>query len=207
MRYIFINGLGQNSSSWGKTISHIEKTTHVSNPDLFELLQDKKATYYNLYSAFCEYLEETSEPLVLIGLSLGAILALNYAIDHPQRVQSLILIGAQYKMPKWLLKVQNVIFRILPESSFQKLGSSKNDFILLTNSMMELDFSDDIKNVQCNTLILYGGKDMANKKAAKKLAEQIPKSEIEKVEGAGHEINIDAPERLAFILNEFLRKH
>jgi pimeloyl-ACP methyl ester carboxylesterase len=207
MKYIFINGLGQNSSSWEKTISYIERIADIANPDLFELLQDKKTTYNNLYSAFCEYLEESSEPVVLIGLSLGAILALNYTIEHPRSVHSLVLIGAQYKMPKLLLKVQNIIFRFMPESSFQKIGSSKNDFILLSKSMMEIDFSKDLKKVQCNTLVLCGEKDIVNKWAAKKLAEKIPKSEIGTVMDAGHEINMDAPEKLASIINEFLRKH
>ncbi|NRG44290.1 alpha/beta hydrolase [Bacillus sp. CRN 9] len=203
MRYIFINGLGQNSTSWEKTISYIEGIGDISNPDLFELLQEQDTTYNNLYSAFCEHLEEYSEPVVLVGLSLGAILALNYTIEHPQRVQSIVLIGAQYKMPKLLLKVQNIIFRFMPESPFRKIGSSKNDFILLTKSMMELDFSNDLKKVRCNTLVLCGEKDKANKRAAKKLAEQIPKSKIGIVMDAGHEINMEAPEKLASILNEF----
>ena len=205
MRYIFIHGLGQNSSSWDKTISFMGKTTPIAHPDLFDLLKDKKTTYNNLYLAFSEYIEESPEPVVLLGLSLGAILALNYTIDHPERVQSLVLIGAQYKMPKLLLKVQNTIFRFMPESPFQKLGSSKHDFILLTNSMMELDFSKDLKRVQCNTLVLCGENDRANKRAAKKLADQILKAEIRTVKGAGHEINVEAPEQLASILNEFLR--
>jgi len=204
MRHIFVHGLGQNSLSWEKTISFMGKTTEISHPDLFDLLKDKEPTYNNLYLAFSDYIEECSEPVTLIGLSLGAVLALNYAIDHPQTVQSLVLIAPQYKMPKLLLKVQNVIFRFIPESSFQKMGSSKKDFILLINSMLDLNFSKELKRIQCNTLILYGEKDKANKRAAKKLADEIPKAEIQTVMGSDHEINIDAPEKLASILNDFL---
>ena len=40
----------------------------------------------------------------------------NYAIDHPDKVNSLILIAAQYKMPKKLLSIQNTIFRFMPIS-------------------------------------------------------------------------------------------
>ena len=204
MRYIFVHGLGQNSSSWEKTISCMKDKTQISNPNLFDLLKGKKPTYNNLYNAFSEYIEEYSEPVVLIGLSLGAVVALNYTIDHPRRVDSLVLIAPQYKMPKMLLKVQNTIFRLMPESPFQKLGSSKNDFIILSNSMMELDFSNDLKKVQCKTLVLCGEKDKANKRAAEKLAEQILTAEIQTIMGVGHEINMEAPETLASILNEFL---
>ncbi|MEH7125602.1 alpha/beta hydrolase [Bacillus sp. JJ1773] len=207
MRYIFVHGLGQSSSSWEKTISYMGDTTQISNPDLFNLLKDKEPTYNNLYTAFSEYIEEYSEPVVLIGPSLGAVVALNYTIDHPSRVDSLVLIAPQYKMPKMLLKVQNIIFRLMPESPFQKLGSSKNDFIILSNSMMELDFSNDLKKVQCNTLVLCGENDKANKRASEKLADQIATAEIRTIMGVGHEINMEAPENLASILNDFLRKH
>ncbi|MFJ7738780.1 alpha/beta fold hydrolase [Lysinibacillus sp. NPDC097287] len=206
MRYIFVHGLGQNSSSWEKTISFMENTTQISHLDLFELLKDQKPTYKNLYLAFSEYIEEFSEPVTLLGLSLGAVLALNYTIDHPKRIQSLVLMAPQYKMPKLILKFQNIIFRFMPESSFQKLGSSKNDFIVLTSSMMDLDFSNDLTRVQCKTLVLCGEKDRVNKRAAKKVAAQIPKAEIRTVMGAGHEINVDAPEKMASILNNFLIK-
>jgi pimeloyl-ACP methyl ester carboxylesterase len=206
MRYIFVHGLGQDSTSWEETISFMEKTTHISHPDLFDLLKDKEPTYNNLYLAVSEYIEQSSEPVTLVGLSLGAVLALNYTIDHPQRVHSLVLIGAQYKMLKWLLKIQTIIFRFMPESSFKKLGSSKKDFIVLSNSMMELDFSEDLKRIQCNTLVLCGEKDKANKRAAKKLVEQIPKAKIRTVRDAGHEVNTEAPEVLASILNDFLEE-
>ncbi|MEH7392327.1 alpha/beta fold hydrolase [Bacillus sp. JJ1474] len=207
MRYIFVHGIGQSSSSWEKTISYMGDTTQISNPDLFNLLKDKEPTYNNLYTAFSEYIEEYSEPVVLIGLSLGAVVALNYTIDHPSRVDSLVLIAPQYKMPKMLLKVQNTIFRLMPESPFQKLGSSKNDFIILSNSMMELDFSNDLKKVQCNTLVLCGENDKANKRASEKLADQIATAEIRTIMGVWHEINMEAPENLASILNDFFRKH
>ena len=204
MRYIFIHGLGQNSSSWEETISYMEEMTNISHPDLFDLLKDKESTYNNLYLAFSEYIEESSDPVTLIGLSLGAVLALNYTIDQPERVQSLVLIAPQYKTPKLLLKIQNIIFRFIPESSFQKLGTNKRDFILLLNSMMKLDFSKDLKSVQCDTLVLYGENDKVNKRAAENLTEQIQKAEIQTVMGAGHELNTDAPEKLASILNDFL---
>lgn len=70
--------------------------------------------------------------------------------------------------------------------------------------MMELDFSKELKRVQCNTLVWYGENDKANKRAAKKLVEQITKAEIQKVKGVGHEMNMEDPETLAAILNQFL---
>ncbi len=41
----------------------------------------------------------------------------------------------------------------MPEAPFRKLSSSKNDFIQLTTSMMELNFSKGLKGIECNTLV------------------------------------------------------
>lgn len=58
---------------------------------------------------------------------IRAVLALNYAIDHPDKVKALVLIAAQYKMPRKLLKVQNMLFHLMPNSAFDKMGFKKAD--------------------------------------------------------------------------------
>lgn len=50
---------------------------------------------------------------------------------------------------------------------------------------------------------LCGEKDKANKKAARELANHIPEAEFCTVKGAGHEVNVDVPEKLASIINAF----
>lgn len=207
MHNILIHGLGQNSSSWNKTISHMEKQDNIIYPELSSFVKDGDVSYSKLYKAFSEYCDNISEPLSLCGLSLGAVLALNYAIDNPQKVKSLVLIAAQYKMPKALLKVQNIIFRFIPEVSFKSMGMKKRDFIELTNSMMSLNFNEDLKNISCPVLVICGEKDMPNKKATKNLAKSITKSEIQFIKNVKHEVNVDAPKELAEILNDFYHRH
>lgn len=205
MKYVFVHGLGQDSSSWNNTISFIKNDIQWLNPNLFELLEEKDVTYSNLYFALSKYLKEIDEPVYLVGLSLGAVLALNFAMDHPKQVHSLVLIAPQYKMPKLLLSLQNIIFRLMPESSFQKLGCSKNDFLKLIESMKELDFTEQMKNVTCQTLVLCGEKDRINKMAAEKLAKILPNGKFQIVSGAGHEVNMDVPHHLAFLLDDFFK--
>ena len=89
------------------------------------MLEGKSVTYKELYSAFSGECDRENEGIVLCGLSLGAVLALNYAIDHPDKVRALVLIAAQYKMPKNLLKVQNILFHLMPNSAFNKMGLKK----------------------------------------------------------------------------------
>lgn len=201
MQYIFIHGLGQNSSSWDKTISFLNISPVC--PDLSALLADNDVTYTNLYKAFSDYCNGFSEPLRLCGLSLGGMLALNYTIDNPAKVRSLTLIGSQYKMPKTLLKFQNVIFSILPKSAFKSMGFHKCDVIRLTKSMVDLDFTARLKIISCETLILCGEKDNANIKAAKNLAANIKGANLKIIENAAHEVNKDNPQKLALALESF----
>ena len=206
MKQIYLHGLGQNPDSWSKVIEQLEAAEHSMCPDLSELVQGQDTTYQNLYAAFSAMCDEIEEDICLCGLSLGGVLALNYAIEHPEKIKGLVLIATQYKMPKKLLRVQNAIFRFMPKSMFQQMGFGKLDFLKLCNTMMELNFSDSIDNVSCPTLVIYGEKDRANKNASIELANMLIDAELQVFNGVGHEINIEAPDKLEETLRVFFGK-
>lgn len=207
MGYVFIHGLGQNSSSWDRTVSYLQGHRHVNCPDLSAMVSNKEVTYNNLYNSFVEYCKGIDEPLNLCGLSLGGILALNYVVDYPEKVKSLVLIATQYEMPKMLLKLQNIVFRFVPKTSFREMGFKKEDFFQLTQSMLDLNFSKDLIDISCVTLIVCGKKDYANRNASKDLVERIPEAELQFITNAGHEVNIQASQGLAEALETFYNKH
>ena len=197
MKYILLHGMGQNASSWDKTISYLPDATETVCPELSNFFSEDNCNYNKMYSSFCRYCNSFSEPLNLCGLSLGAVLALNYAIDFPQKVSSLILIAPQYNMPKFLLKVQNVLFKFMPESQFKDIGFKKKDFITLTNSMADMDFTSGLNMVNCPVVVICGEKDNVNKKAAIKLARELPNAKFSTIDNSGHEVNVDNPQGLA----------
>lgn len=207
MRPIFLHGLGQTPASWEKTIAQLESAQDCVCPNLAKLYQGDNITYQNLYEGFSEICDEFDEPLDLCGLSLGGVLALNYTIDHPEKVNSLVLIAAQYKMPKGLLKLQNILFQLIPKSMFQQTGLGKKEFIRLCKAMMELDFSSSLQKVSCPTLILCGQRDSANKKASTELAGLLKNAKLQIIPGSGHEVNIEAPKKLSEALGVFYKKY
>lgn len=141
MKYIMLHGLGQSSESWSNTVKVFNDDFEVLCPNLSDWLSGKTPCYDTLYRTLETYCEQFEEPLNICGLSLGGILAMQYAIEHPEKMNSLVLIGTQYEMPKYLLKMQNLIFRIMPCSAFEKMGFQKTDFINLCKSMTELNFN------------------------------------------------------------------
>lgn len=201
MKFILLHGMGQSASSWDKTISFLPSGTETVCPELSEFITEGDCRYSKMYAAFCDYCRGFSEPLNLCGLSLGAVLALNYAVDFPQRISSLVLIAPQFDMPKFLLKVQNLLFKFMPESKFKDIGLKKNDFITLTKSMADIDFTSGLDKVDCPVLVLCGERDNVNRKAAVRLAEMLPNAKFSEIENSGHEVNVDNPQGLA----EFLR--
>ncbi len=205
MNYILLHGLGQTSSSWDETIQTLNEDWNIFCPGLSDWILGKQPCYDTLYKAFENYCEQFDDTLCLVGLSLGGILAMQYSIEHPEKVKSLVLIGTQYKMPKRLLKLQNVLFHLMPDSEFSKLGFQKSDFISLCKSMMNLDFSHHLKDIRCKVLVVCGEKDRANRSASLQLAELIPDAEFITILGAGHEVNIDCPFQLGEKLNNFFQ--
>ena len=171
---------------------------------MFEITKNYQLSYENVFTVFVDYCNSFSDKLNLVGLSLGGILAINYAILHPEKVNSITLCGVPYEIPKKLFKLQNFIFKFMPKKSFQNMGVSKENFIQLTNSMAELNIKEKISKIKCNTLVICGENDKANIESAKLLNENIKNSELKIIRNAGHEINIDSPEEFAKIIKEFL---
>ena len=139
----------------------------------------------------------------LYGISLGGILAIDYANEYPQKVKSLVLIGVPSKVPKILFKVQNIIFKIMPKKLFETMAFNKKDTFILGSTMKKLDFSNRVQNIKCPTLVICGENDSANIKSAHYLAENIKNAKLEIMKNAGHIINEESPKELSKLLIEF----
>ena len=205
MNLLLLHGLGQGPGSWDGVLDVLGPDPGAACPDLFGLCGGAP-DYPALYAALEDYAGALPEPVLLCGLSLGAVLALDYAIRCPERVAGLVLVAPQYKMPRTLLRLQNAVFRIMPERAFAQTGLGKRDILRLTASMMDLDLRDGLARVDCPALILVGERDSANRKAARELAGLLPRATVREVPGAGHEVNVDAPRELAEALRGFWEK-
>lgn len=203
MKRIYVHGLGQTPDSWEKTIACLPAAEDSVCLDLAALARGSEVSYDKLYAAFADACRAHEEPVSLCGLSLGGVLALNYAVEFPERVHSLALIATPYKMPRRLLRLQNMIFRLMPASMFPQTGFGKNEFLHLCKTMMTLDFSDSLGKIACPVLVLCGEKDSANRGGAVKMAQSIGSAELCIISGAGHEVNLEAPDKLAEALERF----
>ena len=89
MKYIFIHGLGQSPNAWSGVIKALPENNDIFVPSLANLSDDQKWDYKSLYNSFenaCR--KHIATQADLCGLSLGAVLALNYAAENPENVHS-----------------------------------------------------------------------------------------------------------------------
>lgn len=203
---VFLHGLGQKPEDWNAVISRLNRGSQALCPNLYALERDGE-DYPALCGAFERYCDGLEGQLDLCGLSLGGVLALQYAAEHPERVNSLALIGARASMPKVLLAFQNLLFRVMPAERFRKIGLEKGAAIRLCASMAELDLRPVLKQITCPALVLCGEQDRANRRAAKELGRMLPDGEVRLIAEGGHEANKDAPEALSVLLADFYKRH
>ena len=208
MTNILIHGLGQTDKSWSKVKNILtQDNINGETPNLFEIAKNYPLTYENIFTVFVDYCNSFSDKFNLIGLSMGGLLSIDYAIAHPEKVNSITICGVPYEIPKKLLKIQNFIFKFMPKRTFENMGISKENFIQLANSMTELNIEEKILKLKCPTLVVCGEKDSANLESAYKLNNHIKNSELKIIKNVRHEINIDAPEEFAEIIKEFTIKN
>lgn len=105
MTWIFLHGLGQAPSAWQPVLRRLEPELTVHCPSLPELAAGDPR-YPALLSALETALDSIPGPLHLCGLSLGGVLAMDYALRHPERVASLVLCGTPLTVPRNLLRLQ-----------------------------------------------------------------------------------------------------
>lgn len=195
---VFWHGLGQSAGDWKETI-RLSSCPEADCPELFSLAENG-CTYTEILQGLEKRYAEEKEPFRICGLSLGGILAIDYALRHRSKVSSLVLISVQYKVPTLLIDFQNILFACMPGKVFEGTGLAKGNMIKLARSMRSLDFTGRLREITCPVNVLCGEKDTANLKAAKELKEKLPQARLHIIPGVGHEVNTCAPEAIAAIL-------
>ncbi len=201
MKIVFLHGLGQRAADWDRVASQFPNT---DCPDLFEIAGEK-LNYAAILSSLEERYEHEKEPLCLCGLSLGGMLALDYALRHGDRVAAMVLLGARDRTPRLLMDIQDLLFRCMPDKAFASTGMKKEQVRDLTRSMKNLDFTDRLSTIHCPVTVACGAKDYPNLAAARRLAKYLPNARLYVVPHAGHELNTDAPDTVAEMVRESCR--
>lgn len=208
---VFLHGMGESADAWDAQRAALPPGFDSLAVDVFGSGNGSDgATSFSLDGAADAVLEQIdrhgADKVHLCGLSLGAMIALQFALDHPERVWSLTWAAGQVKPPRALMAVQGAVFRLLPAKVLEKQGARKDVMLSVMRAVSRADFSDRLGEVSVPALVLCGEKDRPNMPAARALAAGIRGAELRIIPGAGHQSHIQAPEAFATLLGDFLTR-
>jgi len=209
---------------------------HGDSEDLASVktVEDYAAWLRRLLEALARQTGLPAEPLVLVGHSLGACIAVSYAATWPAGVAGLALVGAslEMKVNPGLLKdcLDNQPRAVAFITSFGHgrmthlgsagtapgawvLGADRALMLASRPEVLQRDFAvcaawqgqAQAPQVACPTLVVSGALDrMTPAKAGRQLAESIPAARYELLPGVGHMLPSEAPRALLRALQRFL---
>ena len=188
--------------------------------------------FVSMVNQFMEQLGIVSAPLV--GHSMGGTVSLSVAMQYPQRVQKVVVIGSPIVGSSLSILLQlfgirpigfvvytnlwafKLTYRLLaPFYSHDKNWTQMMDrdvsrtkleaFFLSIGSLRRTDLRPNLSQIKVPVMGMYGPKDIiVHPEQWKPLKEGIPHSRVEIFPTAGHFIMLDDPPRFQEILRDFL---
>jgi pimeloyl-ACP methyl ester carboxylesterase len=166
-----------------------------------------------------QVLERVEGELVAVGASLGGYVALAMIRAAPERTRGLLLAGARATAdPPERRAVRDEMIRVVRAEGiegwnreFSPPGPEDRTIDELVRGIEALrdrrDATDVVSAYRGPVTIVVGDQDeLLPVDEARQIAESAPDARLEIVEGAGHVVSADAPERFNQILSELLRR-
>jgi 3-oxoadipate enol-lactonase len=236
---VFVNSLGTDMRSWDLLISHLG-----TNYDLLRYdkrghgLSDTPAGDYSISDhandlhALLSHLG-IAQP-ILIGLSVGGMVAMEYTALHPDNIRALVLCdtASQIGTPDgWSARIEAVQRRGMSEmageiiarwfapdfaqrqpSLYQGMYNMLSrmpeaGYIATCAALRDGDLRSFIPTLDTQTLVLVGDEDLATPPdQVREFAEALPNARFEVIKEAGHLVCIEQPGIMAAKISEFVQE-
>lgn len=201
MKLIFLHGLGQSAESWKEVRNRL--TDYPS--EAIELFPFGVSNYQQVRERVYHHLAQETEPFILVGLSLGAALALELSSYDLPNFQALVLSGCPLKLAGNIpFYIQLLIFKLLPKRVFEKQGADKALMVGVSEELKTLDLTDIAGICPYPTLLICGSKDKPNLNSMRSLHKLISESQFQIIPDGPHVLNEAKPKEFAKQIKSFL---
>ncbi len=231
-------GLGDAELHWHRTLAELGVSFHVFAPDLpgFHAGSDvlKQPSLPHIMEWINNLLDELhEEKVLLIGTSVGGLIARFYAAQYPALVERLILVdggqianipgmmrtlinmpgiaqafySAMYRQTYSRHALQRNIYQqnLLTEDFFRITNQASKGYMLLIRAFLAEPWPAK-RTPTCPTLIIWGQEDhLASPSEGRKMLTEIPHAELSLIEKSGHMPMIEQPELFSAAVMKFIR--
>jgi pimeloyl-ACP methyl ester carboxylesterase len=212
---VLLHGLSSTPRSWDRVTARLEDQWRLIPIDLFP--RGSPLSRFALTEAarsLTAFLEADGEPAVLIGHSMGGLIALEVAIDHPELVHRLVLVDVPAVQSEASLVrrgggVLKSTTRIQPDTvALLASGLLRTGPIRLYDALrdtLRADLADRIPEVRMPSLLVWGELDViVSPMVGERMARLMPHAQLTIIPGAGHMPQWERPEAFADALVGFL---
>ena len=201
----FLHGIGQSPDAWRGVINALPEHLHGFTAPIDLVPHPGPFTLERAAIDLANYLDgQELERVHVCGLSLGAMIAVQFATDFPQRIAGLALSGGPVHPNPALMAIQRFVIQILPARLACPPGLDKPAFLSVLDAVADTDLSEALAALHAPTLVLCGSRDRPNLAAAREIARLVPGAVLDIVPEAGHEWNLHQPEQFASRLARFV---
>lgn len=232
---VLLHGMAATSASWGPFVKHWSAERRVYAVDTITdaglSIQQVPITFPPL---FASWLEQTLDMLGLtrvhlLGLSYGGWAALNQAVYAPDRLQSVIAVEPAASingLPRgYLARTLPLLWRSSRRTQTRALTyllgqaprglygdimyAALDDFAAGGFVFPQLLVDAQLARIRTSTMIVLGARSPISDvpRARTRLARHVPAAELRVIENCGHGVTIDAPERLASWVSDYVTTH
>ncbi len=230
---VLLHGAGDQAGTWNKVVPEMNRHFQLVIPDLAGHGQSDPAAGVLSLGTLLTALEQLLDakpwrdaPLVLVGNSLGAWMAMLYTHKCPQRVTRVILIdGGPIKavseigiMPKDREEARRALDAVLDPSTPRRPNFVLDDLVRVSNTgpisrllaageedMSKYLLDGKLASFQLPVDLIWGASDrLVPLDYAKKLQSQLPHSTLTVIEHCGHGPQLERPQELTRVLLQVL---
>lgn len=207
--FVFIHGGGDESSGWHSQTRYFSKRYQVITYDIrgHGRSEAPEETY-----AIGECVEDLHQLLdylavqrtYLVGFSLGGYIALSFSINYPDRVDALILAGANSGPMAETVRKRSE--ELAARISTEVPDSLMNYMKVHKANVARPDLTSRLSEISRPVLIIVGDQDTAAPSyIAERMHRRITNSRIVVIPNCGHRCNKEQPETFNSIVDEFLQ--
>ncbi|MEN9679284.1 MAG: hypothetical protein RLZ57_413 [Actinomycetota bacterium] len=190
----------------GRKVFAYDRTGHGRSPDANGSFHFEFQT-----TEAIAYIEDVIKaPAHLIGYSDGGIIALMVAIKRPDLVHSLVLIGANYHYDMSDFKIPNTPPTEEDRDNYAKISPDPahtlDEKIKKMHKIWKVEPNltlRQLRKIDCPTLVVAGDDDVVRHEHTIEIYENIPKAQLNIIQGASHALVKEKPKELQRSIKDF----